>query len=408
MKKSLIVIVTACLLTVSLIVILLSVSQRVGKDKVAGGWLTIPLDHPESMSWGNTTELYNQNQKLISIGVKGHIGDRDYGEIFGESYALQEVNLDEPNPINWSSWRIFLYDYSTNDFTMLKIKTHNGSVSFGNPTFTFLTSPNGKKCIVVTYFLFEEGAGMDEAGELIFYKEIESENLTKQEIRKIFEDVTTATAYRYSSIDNLNCGLDTIKIIENPEGGYLGVYHYVLNGNFQARLATSTDLLNWIFIRIIEENASQPTIAKAPNGAYIIAFEKHLSNDEHRLGFHYYTNLQSLLSGNASANKVADLTLGNKTRLEGTPNIYNFTAVNSKMLVHVGFHYNYLEETAGLKILVIIAIVITVGITAAIAILMWRKMKIGYGSRENATSKLHISNYLLTNTAISRVRLLCT
>jgi hypothetical protein len=75
---------------------------------------------------------------------------------------------------------------------MLNIKTHKGSTSFGNPTFTFLKSPNGKDCIVVTYFLFSEGAKSGEAGQLIFYKEFETEpfNLTYED-KPYFVNVTS-------------------------------------------------------------------------------------------------------------------------------------------------------------------------------------------------------------------------
>lgn len=56
---------------------------------------------------------------------------------------------------------------------------------------------------------------------------------------KIFEDVTNATGYRYCAHDDKNCGLDTIKIIENPAGGYLGIYHSYIGGAFHVRLAES-------------------------------------------------------------------------------------------------------------------------------------------------------------------------
>jgi len=79
-------------------------------------------------------------------------------------------------------------------------------------------------------------------------------------VKGLFEDVTTATDYRYDAKDNQGCGLDTIKIIENPEGGYLGVYHFLVGGIFQVGLASSTDLFYWNFNRTIEGQASQPTI----------------------------------------------------------------------------------------------------------------------------------------------------
>lgn len=148
-------------------------------DNAAVGWLTIPLDNPQNIVWNNTKPLTRYNQELRdNYEVRGNIGDRDYGRVFGRNFTLQEANLlpRAEESINrtryWASWRIFLYDHSTNNFTMLNIKTHKGSTSFGNPTFTWLKSPSGKNAIAVTYFLFSEGAETGEAGQLIFYKEI--------------------------------------------------------------------------------------------------------------------------------------------------------------------------------------------------------------------------------------------
>jgi len=160
-------------------------------------------------------------------------------------------------------------------------------------------------------------------------------------VQEIFGNVPNATAYRYDAKDNQGYGLDTIKIIENPLGGYLGVYHFNVNGIFQVRLANSTDLLYWTYDRTIEDYASQPTISEAQNGAYIVAFEKHVftgSREERHVGFHYYPNLTSLLTGTGYYRLITNLTVA--VQLEGTPNIYNITVKDSTMKVCVGFHYN--------------------------------------------------------------------
>jgi len=168
-------------------------------------------------------------------------------------------------------------------------------------------------------------------------------------VKEIFEDVTTATDYRYDAKDNQGCGLHAIKIIENPEGGYIGVYHFTVGGIdsqfYQVRLANSTDLLHWNFSRTIEYQASQPTIARAPNDAYIVAFDKHIKGNSshwnHSLGFHYYPNLTSLLEHSPELNFTVPHTLGNISGLEGTLNIYNITIEDSELLrACVGFHYN--------------------------------------------------------------------
>jgi hypothetical protein len=166
-------------------------------------------------------------------------------------------------------------------------------------------------------------------------------------VAEIFGNVRAlpSNQYRYNAKDNQNCGLDTIKIIANPQGGYLGIYHFRIGGlsseYFQVRLARSADLLNWTFIRTVELQASQPTIAQAPNGVYIVAFEKHVfigTKEERHVGFHYYPNLTCLLTGSEFYKKIANLTEG--AQLEGTPNINNITIGNSIMNASVGFHYN--------------------------------------------------------------------
>ena len=162
---------------------------------------------------------------------------------------------------------------------------------------------------------------------------------------KILEDVKNATGYRYSAHDDKNCGLDTIKIIENPLGGYLGVYHSYIGGIFYVRLAESSDLLNWSYIKTIDAHASQPTIAKAPNDAYIVAFEKENSSSSH-LKVCYYSNLSALIDANGLPSFTLDLPMTLSSANEGTPNIYTITIQNSVLNITMGFHYNNLTANA--------------------------------------------------------------
>ncbi|HEY4674709.1 MAG TPA: hypothetical protein VIH48_01500 [Candidatus Bathyarchaeia archaeon] len=349
--KAIAAMIVASLLFANLQTVNLGFIKTISKDKAATGWLTIPLDTPQNMAWGNVSDMPDYNNNLTSMGVKGHIGDRDYEQIGGNGYVLQEGNLAEASPsTDWTSSRIFLYNSSANNFTRLNITTHKGSTSFGNPTFTYLVSPNDKPCVVVTYYLFSEGAASDEAGELIFYNEIEDDDLTEQEIVNLLANVTNAQRYRYASKDDKNCSLDTLKMVNEPMWSYFGVYQNITSGDSQVRLASSINLLNWAFVKVIDTGASQPTIAKVSNGGYIVAFEKWVTNNsrlESHLKFQYYPNflLLTLGANNTYSEYVADLTLGNTTGLEGTPNIYNITMSNSEISVCVGFHYNTATET---------------------------------------------------------------
>ena len=184
-----------------------------GLDRVAVGHLTIPLDNPQGMIWNCTTPQSDYNQKLLKINpnIKGHIGDRDYGQIFGRNFSLQEAQYVKGD---WGTWKIFLYDHTTRNFTSVNIKTHKGSTSFGNPTFTFLKSPNGKDCIVVTYFLFSEGAETGEAGELIFYKEFKTERFPVPYRGKGYPIYVTSN----STISALNCNESERSINFNVSG----------------------------------------------------------------------------------------------------------------------------------------------------------------------------------------------
>jgi hypothetical protein len=164
----------------------------------------------------------------------------------------------------------------------------------------------------------------------------------KDIIEEIFEDVKclSENQCRYNAMDSQGYRLDALKIIENPNGGYLGVYHFDPGGIYQVRLANSTDLLHWVYIETIEQNASMPTIAGTANGAFVVGFDKHV-NGNHSLGFHYYRNLTSLLEHSPKLNFTVPHTLGNNSGLEGTPNFYNATIKEPELLsICVGFHYN--------------------------------------------------------------------
>jgi hypothetical protein len=83
---------------------------------------------------------------------------------------------------------------------------------------------------------------------------------TNLSIQTILGDVVGSTGHRYAVTDSAGNTTDTVKIITNPAGGYLGVYH---TGS-RVNLATSTDLLSWVFRRTLDTQATQPTICALP------------------------------------------------------------------------------------------------------------------------------------------------
>jgi len=132
-------------------------------DRVASGRLT------DFAVW-EAQERTSYNDALAALGVAGNMGDRDH-IVFGNArYNVQEGQLFKDD---WGAWRSWLYEFADDAFVQLDIRTHGGSSAFGNPTVTRLRSPAGVDALVMTQFLFSEGAAPGEAGSLVFYRELE-------------------------------------------------------------------------------------------------------------------------------------------------------------------------------------------------------------------------------------------
>jgi len=63
---------------------------------------------------------------------------------------------------------------------------------------------------------------------------------TDLRIDTLIGDVVGSTCHRYGLRDGAGNPMDTVQVIENPTGGYLGVYHCGDTVN----VATSADLLH--------------------------------------------------------------------------------------------------------------------------------------------------------------------
>src|SRR6478672_8363780 len=160
---------------------------------------------------------------------------------------------------------------------------------------------------------------------------------TNLSFQTILGDVVGSTAHRYALTDSAGNTMDTVKIITNPAGGYLGVYH---TGN-RVNLATSTDLLTWVFRRTLDAQASQPTIRALPTGGFLTAVEyNNLSGSDGLLRFRHYANLAALLAGTVNRERTIPRSLS--ACHEGTPNIYSvsLTPDIDHSIIDVGFHYH--------------------------------------------------------------------
>ncbi|MEU3980623.1 hypothetical protein AB0F77_11005 [Streptomyces sp. NPDC026672] len=159
----------------------------------------------------------------------------------------------------------------------------------------------------------------------------------RAELRGLIENVTQANARRYRATDSSGRSMDAAKIVQESPGHYLAVYHTMLSdGRFHTALSTSTDLMTWTFAHDFGAGSSQPTIARAPDGGYVMAWEQDPSN---HVAVRYYPSRSALLNGADTRRKDTVRTLS--TCAEGTPNIYSirFSPDVDHSVIDIGGHY---------------------------------------------------------------------
>ncbi len=151
------------------------------------------------------------------------------------------------------------------------------------------------------------------------------------------QNVTTSDAHEYNATDSAGNPMDTAKIIADPAGGYMAIYHTEeANGTFIVYLATSTDLMHWTHQAQLGINASQPYITYLPDGGFVTAWEQTPNNHIH---FNYYGSRSALLAATPAKTFDAPMTLS--TCAEGTPSIYS-AALSPNMgqsTLDVGGHF---------------------------------------------------------------------
>jgi hypothetical protein len=165
--------------------------------------------------------------------------------------------------------------------------------------------------------------------------------VSPSELLALLADVPAARS-SYGVRDDRGQGMDTLKVIGNPAGGYLAVYHCGTANRFAVHLATSPDLLTWTHRAMLDARASQPTIAAVPGGGFLVAVEAGGGGRPGWLRFACYPDLDRLLAGDAARVFDAPHTLAPARRLaEGTPNVYSatFTPDGGHSVIDVGFHY---------------------------------------------------------------------
>jgi hypothetical protein len=162
----------------------------------------------------------------------------------------------------------------------------------------------------------------------------------EERLRELIENVTEAR-YVLRARDSSGTGMDTAKIIEDPSGGYLAVYHSFRRGVFSVLLASSDDLISWSRRAELGRDASQPYIAALPDRSYLVAWEAH-GRGYNWLSLRRYPDRTGLLA--ASPARVFDAPhtqVPDRRWAEGTPNLYAawLDQDGERSIIDVGFHY---------------------------------------------------------------------
>ncbi|HEX9012901.1 MAG TPA: hypothetical protein VF813_05275, partial [Anaerolineaceae bacterium] len=164
---------------------------------------------------------------------------------------------------------------------------------------------------------------------------------TLSELRSALEDVREATASRYNAVDSAGHPMDTAKIIADPAGGYLAVYHSAAAGFFEVHLADSRDLLHWTYRQSYGSHTHQPYLAAAPGGGFLLA------NETDRGGcnwiqLRYYADRAALLANRpARSFDVPHTQVPAGQWAEGTPSVISI-ALDPDIdhsRIEIGFHY---------------------------------------------------------------------
>jgi hypothetical protein len=154
---------------------------------------------------------------------------------------------------------------------------------------------------------------------------------------------STPTTLEYGLADNFGQGMDTAKVLQVGPGRYIAAYSH----NNEIMLGDSTDLAHWTFDIVLDTSATQPYIAEAANGSFVLADEKFdtagaTGGDSH-LYFLHYANLTALEATapdhqfTPPGPRLISNCLGSGHGNEGTPDVFNLSPDGLTMTV--GFHW---------------------------------------------------------------------
>jgi hypothetical protein len=159
-------------------------------------------------------------------------------------------------------------------------------------------------------------------------------NAATDRLASFIENVSAADGYRYDPHDDRGNGLTGAKILDAPDGGFVAVSHWPdpVTNEFVTSVSTSDNLLDWTWRAELGRQASQPTIAQASDGGYVVAWEQ--QPDPIHILFSYYSTFDDLLAARPTKTYMPPLQLSPNCA-EGTPSFYSASSTT----LDVGMHY---------------------------------------------------------------------
>ena len=171
----------------------------------------------------------------------------------------------------------------------------------------------------------------------VFFRPVSAANLP--DLINHLESVPSAEAYVYQLKDDQDRAMDCLKILSTTQGQYMGISHSFKDGIFSVRLSHSKNLIDWQFLGVLDQHASQPNIWLTENGAYIVAYEKDTPNSCW-IRLRFYPDLTHLRRAEFSAER--DIQRALALTAEGTPSFESVKLVNNQLNqseIHLRFHY---------------------------------------------------------------------
>ena len=160
-------------------------------------------------------------------------------------------------------------------------------------------------------------------------------------------DPRAAETFVASVHDSAGNSMDTLDVIASPAGlgvpgRYIGVYHTLIGGIFVTKLATSDDLTTWTYRADLDVHAGQATLAAAPDGSFVLAFERDRPDpmyvSANNVVVRHYASWAALST--ATFDREVDIPRSLAPTAEGTPalEIRSWNGIDDSQIA-IRFHY---------------------------------------------------------------------